>query len=51
MLTAARPGGLPASLRLALVPADMKRAWQDELGIALGEVPEPQGSPWPPSRR
>ena len=51
-----RPGGLPASLRLVLagqgaVPADLRRAWQDDLGIPLGEVPAPETSPWPPTGR
>ena len=48
---AARPGGLPASLRLVLAgegaaPAEVKRAWQDDLGVALGEVPAPEVSSW-----
>ena len=51
-----RDGGLPGSLRLVLaaegaVPADMRSAWQDDLGVALGEVPAPQTSPWPPAGR
>lgn len=51
---AARPGGLPDSLRLVLAgestaPADMKRAWQDDLGVLWGEVPAPRTSPWHPS--
>ncbi len=51
-----RDGGLPASLRLVLagegaVPADLGRAWQDDLGIALGEVPAPKTIPWPPPAR
>lgn len=53
---ASRPGGLPASLRLVLagesaLPADMKRAWRDELGVSLGEVPAPETSPWRPAGR
>ena len=57
VLTAARAeagtrrGGLPDSLRLVLAeegaaPADVKRAWQEDLGIRLGEVPAPEVSPW-----
>lgn len=48
----ARSGGLPASLRLVLageaaVPADLRRAWQDDLGVPIGDVPAPETSPWP----
>ncbi len=48
-----RDGGLPASLRQVLagegaVPADLGRAWQDDLGIVLGEVPAPTTSAWSP---
>ncbi len=51
-----RDGGLPASLRLVLagegaVPAEAKRAWQDDLGVQWGEVPAPPTSPWPPPGR
>ena len=51
---ASRPGGLPASLRLVLAgasaaPAGMRRAWSDELGVLLGEVPAPETSLWRPS--
>ena len=51
-----RPDGPPASLRLALadaasVPADVRRAWQDDLGVPVGEVPAPETSPWPPADR
>ena len=54
--SASREGGLPASLRLVLAgdgaaPAEVKRAWQDDPGIALGEIPAPQVSPWPPTGR
>lgn len=53
---AARPGGVPASLRLVLAgeaaaSAELKRAWRDDLGVPCGEVPAPQTSPWPPSDR
>lgn len=56
VLTAVRAGGLPASLRLVLagesaVPADMKRAWQDDLGVPFGEVPPPEVSSWDSSGR
>ena len=49
---AARPGGLPVSLRLVLageatVPVDLRRAWQDDPGVPLREVPAPETSPWP----
>ncbi|MCY3954016.1 MAG: class I adenylate-forming enzyme family protein [bacterium] len=49
-------GGPPASLRLVLVgdgaaPADMRRAWLDETGVLLGEVPAPETSPWRPPGR
>lgn len=51
-----RDGGVPGSLRLvlageAVAPAEMKRAWQDDLGVPVGEVPAPETSPWPPSGR
>ncbi len=51
-----RPGGLPASLRLVLageaaVPAELRRAWQDDLGIPVGEVAAPETSHWPPAGR
>ena len=47
-----RAGGLPASLRLVLsgedrLPANLKRAWGDELGVAPAEVQMPEMSPWP----
>ena len=49
-----RDVGLPASLRLALsgegrLPADLQRAWRDELDIPLAEVPMPAASRWSPS--
>ena len=52
----ARSAGLPASLRLVLVgeaavPADVGRAWQEDLGVPVGEVPAPETSPWPPAGR
>lgn len=52
----ARSGGLPASLRLVLAseaaaPADLSRAWQDDLGVPVGEVPAPETSPWQPPGR
>ncbi|MYI56690.1 MAG: acyl--CoA ligase [Acidimicrobiia bacterium] len=48
---ASRPGGLPTSLRLVLAgkgaaPAEVKRAWQDDLGVVMGEVPAPEVSSW-----
>ena len=51
-----RAGGLPGSLRLALsgggpLPPDLKRAWRDEPGVTLAEVPEPDTSRRPPSTR
>lgn len=51
-----RDSGLPSSLRLVLAgegaaPADLRRAWQDDLGVPLGEVAAPETSPWPPSGR
>lgn len=51
-----RDGGVPGSLRLVLAgesaaPAEVKRAWQDDLGVSFGEVPAPPTSPWPPSGR
>ena len=53
---AARPSGLPASLRLVLAgegaaPAEVKRAWQHDLGVAMGEVPAPEVSSWDSSGR
>ena len=53
---AARPGGLPRTLRLLLagggsVPADVARAWRNESGVDLVEVPEPATSAWPLSVR
>lgn len=52
----ARSGGLPASLRLVLAgesaaPAELRRAWQDDLGVPVGEVPAPETSPWAPPGR
>ena len=51
-----RSGGLPASLRLVLAgegaaSAELKRAWQDDLGVVVGEVPAPELSPWGSSGR
>ena len=51
-----RAGGLPASLRLVLsgegqLPADLKRAWVDELGVAPAEVRMPEAGSWPPPGR
>lgn len=52
----ARPGGPPASLRLILVgggaiSAEARRTRQDELGVSLGAVAEPEMVPWLPSGR
>ena len=45
-----RDGVLPASLRLVLsgedpLPADLKRAWGEELAVPLAEIPAPDTSP------
>ena len=47
-----RDGGPPASLRLVLsgegvLPADLQRAWSEDLGVPLAEVPAPGTEPWP----